>query len=477
MKKLFKKVFKKMKKIFKPIGRELKRGLKSVGKAFGKLGPIGTLALSLMLPGAGTVLGSLGNVVSNVAASAPFSGTIFGPVGKVIQGVAKVAQAGGKVYSSISEFVGNTVNGLTGGSFKGEMIKGPDGKMIPNPNYTKGASRKFGDWVSNKLDSTRRAFGLETSMDEKGFEQTLKANEEALSGVQSTTEIKNYAQSAEGQLSKSIPKAFSQESTPGIFDKGYKLPTQSEASLLDPSTEAIQASQRVQELSGPNRGAIIGEDISKTFSTKGADLSNVNRETITVPVGYSKTPSATLDKFSTDKMSYDKYNLQTKEVYKDTLTPEQIDAIDVENSTYFADFQNNRINKVEKFVDSKYKKDGKFIEEFDSLTSADLDRQMLRQDAAAIAKPATLVGGILSPDTTESTGGGSGGYVAPLPTSTDITRYQGSVEQTYRDLGYKGPNTMAGYHMMGAYGNTPINFLQGRQTMQVPQPITQMPSF
>lgn len=458
MKKLFKKVFKKMKKIFKPIGRELKRGLKSVGKAFGKLGPIGTLALSLMLPGAGTVLGSLGNVVSNVAASAPFSGTIFGPVGKVIQGVAKVAQAGGKVYSSISEFVGNTVNGLTGGSFKGEMIPKVDaagnpvldeaGKkiLVKNTAYQKGAARNFGDWVSNKLDNTRRAFGLETSMDEKGLEQSLQSNEKALTGV--------------NDVNTKIPTAVKPTVSPSAMNET----TTSNRVLTDDELFA-QAEQKSLLSTTP-----MPEQ--KTYLEMYPE-----RETIEVPVGYEKTQSETLGKFATDTTPYEKYNLKTKTIFKDQLSPEDFEKLNIDDTNYFADFNNNRISKAETFINTNYKKDGKFLEEFDSLTSADLDRQMLRQDAAAIAKPAALIGGILSPDTPESTGGGSSGYVAPLPTSTDITRYQGSVEQTYRDLGYKGPNTMAGYHMMGAYGNTPINFLQGRQTMQVPQPITQMPSF
>ena len=445
IKKFFKKTFKKMGKIFKPIGKELKKGLKGIGKVFGKLGPIGTLALSLMLPGAGTVLGSLSNVVSNVAASAPFSGTIFGPVGKVIQGVAKVAQAGGKVYSSISEFVGNTVNGLTGGSFKGEMIKGPDGKMIPNPNYTKGASRKFGDWVSNKLDNTRRAFGLETSMDEKGLEQSLQSNEKALTGV--------------NDVNTKIPTAVKPTVSPSAMNET----TTSNRVLTDDELFA-QAEQKSLLSTTP-----IPEQ--KTYLEMYPE-----RETIEVPVGYEKTQSETLGKFATDTTPYEKYNLKTKTIFKDQLSPEDFEKLNIDDTNYFADFNNNRISKAETFINTNYKKDGKFLEEFDSLTSADLDRQMLRQDAAAIAKPAAVVGGILSPDIPESTGGSSG-YVTPLPTSTEVTRYQGSVEQAYKDLGYKGQNTMAGYHMMGAYGNTPINFLQGRQTMQVPQPITQMPSF
>ena len=46
MKKFFKKVFKGIKKVVKPIGKALKKG---IGKVSNALGPVGMLALSLML--------------------------------------------------------------------------------------------------------------------------------------------------------------------------------------------------------------------------------------------------------------------------------------------------------------------------------------------------------------------------------------------------------------------------------------------
>ena len=457
MKKLFKKVFRSIKKVFKPIGKELKRGLKGVGEFFGKLGPVGTLALSLMIPGSTTLMGSLGSVVGNVAATAPFQGTIFGPLGKVIQGVAKVANTGGKVFNSITKFVGDTVNTITGGTFKQpEMLTGPDGKMIVNPDYEQGYSRKFGDWVSEKLDNTRRMFGLETSMDAQGFEQTLKANEEAVAGVQSTTEIKNYAQSAEGQIEKSLSTFdINKKPTPGIFDKDYKLPKG------DGSIESILSPTKVSEIT------------TKGLDLEGLDLDelmkNVNREVINVPIGYDTTASETLGKFANDKNSFNRINMKTKEVYKDMLTPDQVDMIDIDNSSYYADFQNNRLDKTEKFVGSLN------AEDTANLTADNIDRQLLRQDAAAIAKPATFVGGLLTPDAPPKSTGSSSGYVQPLSTETDRKQYMGGVEAAYAGLGYKGPQTLDGYHMAGAYGNTPYNYFQIGQRSQ-PMMTTPMPT-
>ena len=477
MKKIFKKVFKGFKKILKPIGKELKKGLKSAGKAFGKLGPVGTLALSLMLPGLGTFMGSLGTVVGNVAATAPFAGTIMGPVGQVISQVAKVAQAGGKVFNSISKYVGDTVNGLTGGSFKGEMLTqnkiGVDGKVVldeagkkvteqvVNKSYEKGLSTKFSDWVGAKIDKTRRTFGLETGMDSKGFESSLASNKEALSGVQSTTDIQNYAQSVEGQLDKSL-STFDINKKP-ILDKDYKLPTQSEASLLDPSTEAMQKSQRMQELAGPNRDAIIGEDIAKQMkSSAGVDFDKINRETINVPIGQTTTAAKDLSKFG----DFNKTNLEYKEIYKDELSPEQLSNLNIEDTEYYSNFQNNKVDKTQKWFDTKYKNaDGTFTDDYSTLTKDKFDMQMLRQDAGAIAKPASFVGSMLAPEETP-TSTGSSGYVAPLSTQVEDKQYQQGAEKAYAAYGYKGPNTLGGFHMEGAFGNTPINYFQKGQRTQ-----------
>ena len=62
------KVGKKIARGFRKVGRALKRGLGKIGKAFGKLGPLGSLALSFILPGVGTWLttGPLASVVNPI---------------------------------------------------------------------------------------------------------------------------------------------------------------------------------------------------------------------------------------------------------------------------------------------------------------------------------------------------------------------------------------------------------------------------
>ena len=75
-KKFVKKTFKNLKKVLKNPGRALKKGLGKIGEAFGKLGPIGTIALSLMLPGLGAAWTTFGN----------FAAGVSGPMGAVLHG-------------------------------------------------------------------------------------------------------------------------------------------------------------------------------------------------------------------------------------------------------------------------------------------------------------------------------------------------------------------------------------------------------
>ena len=51
------KLGKKIGRGIKKIGKRLKKGLGSIAKAFGKLGFVGSLALSFLLPGIGSAIG------------------------------------------------------------------------------------------------------------------------------------------------------------------------------------------------------------------------------------------------------------------------------------------------------------------------------------------------------------------------------------------------------------------------------------
>lgn len=137
IKKRFKKLGSSIAKRMRKIGRGVKKGFKKITKAFGKLGPLGQLALFFILPGMGNVLTSwMGQFGSKVLNLLPknFSKVLV-DVGSQIKSAASFAYDNtvGAVYNTVSK-------ALTGGI---DMITKPfmqDGV---------GAATKFQNFVSD----------------------------------------------------------------------------------------------------------------------------------------------------------------------------------------------------------------------------------------------------------------------------------------------------------------------------------------
>jgi hypothetical protein len=144
IKNTFKKTFKRIKKVLSPIGKALKKGLGKVGKFFGKLGPLGTLALSLMLPGLGTLWTSFGGWASSLS----------GPLGTVMQGVASAGNAVGRVYNSVSGMISDTVGTIARNTIGRVPVGG--GKNLTD------IYNGFSQWVGTKMDNLRMKTGLPT---------------------------------------------------------------------------------------------------------------------------------------------------------------------------------------------------------------------------------------------------------------------------------------------------------------------------
>ena len=108
---LFSKIWKGIKKTFKKIGKGIKKVFQKVGKFMNKIGIVGQIAMSFILPGIGGVLAkTFGNVVGAL------SGGALGAVGKAAGWVlgkagefAKMAYKGYKtVTGAITDFIGTT---------------------------------------------------------------------------------------------------------------------------------------------------------------------------------------------------------------------------------------------------------------------------------------------------------------------------------------------------------------------------------
>ena len=186
-KKIVRKVGKAIKGVAKLITKPLKAILKPIGKIFGKLGPIGTIALGFLLPGLGGALGSwfnaAGGAFQGLFAPNSFMHNAIGSIGQAIQGAAKFGgdmynKTIGRVFDSISGAIKGGIEGLTGGKLEnfGKWTEGFMDKItykgelgIQPPNWQTASVAETTSWTDriysaaqNARDSITGVFGKTT---------------------------------------------------------------------------------------------------------------------------------------------------------------------------------------------------------------------------------------------------------------------------------------------------------------------------
>lgn len=152
------KIGKKIGRGIKSVGKKFKKGLGKIAKAFGKLGPIGSIALSFMLPGIGTWISSVAQGSSFLAPIAQGLvnagnfikdgvGTVFNRVtdaieysmNKVSSFVGGEGMAGSNFRNWVSETTGGFVEPSTEGiepitgSTEARLVQGPRGPVKVEP--------------------------------------------------------------------------------------------------------------------------------------------------------------------------------------------------------------------------------------------------------------------------------------------------------------------------------------------------------
>ena len=129
------KIGKKIGRGIKKIGKRLKKGLGSIAKAFGKLGFVGSLALSFLLPGIGSAIGGW---LQGVAGAGGFGSGIAKSALKIAEGISKagnfVKNGVGKVFNRVTDAIEYGMNAVS----KPFMQEG-----------ARGAGSAFRDWASN----------------------------------------------------------------------------------------------------------------------------------------------------------------------------------------------------------------------------------------------------------------------------------------------------------------------------------------
>jgi len=142
---------------FRKVGRKLKKGLGKIAKAFGKLGPLGSIALSIMLPGMGGIAEWLGSAISKIP-----GGNFLVDIGtKIYEGAAGFI---GGVKDKIGQ-VFNTVTGAVEGGMNA-VSRGFGGKGEIGSSFRNFVSDVTGGFI----EKSETGLGLE----QKQFESTLQ---------------------------------------------------------------------------------------------------------------------------------------------------------------------------------------------------------------------------------------------------------------------------------------------------------------
>ena len=183
-----------IKKVGKKIGKAFKSVLKPFAKIFNKLGPLGSIAMMMILPGLGTALAGWGATLAGGSTFlANMAGTAIKFVGNAINFVATAPQ---KIFQTITSGISSAWNGLfnkplTGGtidaatgavpdswwgSFKNEMqnVWGNRGVIDPSTGLIDPAKGTGNFWDVSRIGEQSNKLIKEQWSGTEGFKQDIK---------------------------------------------------------------------------------------------------------------------------------------------------------------------------------------------------------------------------------------------------------------------------------------------------------------
>ena len=260
IKKVFKKavrgIGKVIKKVTKPITSVLKKVLKPFGKIFNKLGWVGTLALGVMFPGMGSMLGSwMSNITSFALKPFLAAGKAIAPnftkfLGDMVSGL---ATRGKNVFSSITDVFKHGVNKI-GQAFGFEA---PVSQLSSTGQYfTTGGEGTLTDSFSNWVEGIKdRSIGRDPIVADADFTPDYRTASASASGPQ--VEIGAFGDTQPPSSSTTSTGYKSLMSPDPIIDQAAVTPS------LDQFTEATAPSRAVDTF----RGTPILDKMDETFTT------------------------------------------------------------------------------------------------------------------------------------------------------------------------------------------------------------------
>ena len=290
----FKKIFKGVKKVFKKIGRGIKKVAGKIGKFMGKIGIVGQIALSFLLPGIGAMLGKAAGAMMGSL------NPIISGAGKFLNAAVKIGSKAGSLVKSVGEGVtkvigktiGATINAVPGGKaftgflkdvtggkldFVGDKFLGKDGSLLGDGGVLGTAKdsvlniKSAGTDLFSKstVDSSLNKFAVEANIENQMVESKTKVDDITSSTPPATTNISidpDSIASEVGTLGEYNPQT-------GGFD--YKGQTLGVDSLLAPPTgiapPATFGTVPTQEMYDQNVGGfrnVVNQDPSAYPSIK-----------------------------------------------------------------------------------------------------------------------------------------------------------------------------------------------------------------
>jgi len=215
----FSKVFKGIKKVFKKIGRGIKKVAAKFGKFMGKIGIIGQIGLSLLLPGIGSLFGKLAGSMINTTLGG-VTGAIVKGAGQVLNAAVNIGTKVGSTFKSITEGVTKVLGEVaTAGLDKLGLSDSTFGKYLAEKGFTGDISKGFTDAVSGVKASVGDLFSSNTLTATNKYavqaiqEQTLGMTREQY--LESIPE--SLAETERDQILNSIPETLAPEQ---VVDKG-----------------------------------------------------------------------------------------------------------------------------------------------------------------------------------------------------------------------------------------------------------------
>jgi hypothetical protein len=279
-----KKVFKGVGKIFKKIGKGIKKAFKGIGKFMGKIGIIGQIGLSLLLPGIGTMLGGLAGSMIATGGSALVKGAghflkAAVTVGSKIGGMVKTVTQG--VTNVIGNVAGSVLNKIPGADSLVKSVTGLDINNASFGNAVKAAQSTVTDFATQGRD----LFSMDTLTSDKFITSGTKAQiEAAKSGVPSTEEVletsgKMPAPSADMEAYMEAGRPASTITADDIYTRGSAsltagpdtmIPLDTPRSLLGSTVNSLKPSVDPTvslNIQAPDLDALSGQ-VKPTFGEK-----------------------------------------------------------------------------------------------------------------------------------------------------------------------------------------------------------------